>query len=198
MNKIYYYIFLTAFILSFSTSITYAQELLSAQAINKKKDYIYWEEAITNQDSVYRLSLWNEGLEMLPEEIYLLKRLQWANFFDNQLNELPQGFAELQNLERLNFSHNKFEILPVEILELHNLKQLDFHKNQLKSIPKEISNLENLEILDLHENQIQSLPKSIKKLKNLKRLNLKENPISVEEKDRIKKALPNTEIYFSE
>jgi Leucine-rich repeat (LRR) protein len=64
------------------------------------------------------------------------------------------------------------------------------------SIPESIVKLKNLESLDLSDNKITSLPKSMKKLKKLKKLNLKGNTISAEEKERLKKELPNCEISF--
>ncbi|EAY31628.1 hypothetical protein M23134_05134 [Microscilla marina ATCC 23134] len=45
-------------------------------------------------------------------------------------------------------------------------------------------------------NDLTKLPEEIKKLRNLKLLNLKFNNFSDEEKARIKKLLPNTEIKF--
>ena len=68
--------------------------------------------------------------------------------------------------------------------------------NQLKSLPDSIGNLTNLKYLNLSKNQLKDLPESIGKLKKLQRLHLYGNQLSDEEKARIKKLLPDTDIYF--
>ena len=51
-------------------------------------------------------------------------------------------------------------------------------------------------MLDMSYNNLTTLPESIGQLKNLTWLSLLDNPIPKAEQSRIRKALPNTKIYF--
>ena len=102
----------------------------------------------------------------------------------------------LSNLKELDLEDNQLTSLPDWIGNLTNLEELNLNYNNLTSLPYSIGNLKNLERLYLHDNKLTSLPESIANLKNLRYLDLEYNPISDEEKERIKKLLPNTKIYF--
>ena len=79
---------------------------------------------------------------------------------------------------------------------MKNLKALMLSDNQLTGIPDELVKLKNLEVLLLSENQLTELPLDIHKMKNLKTLVAIKNKFSPEEKERIKKALPNCKVYL--
>ncbi|MGE8712328.1 leucine-rich repeat domain-containing protein, partial [Leptospira interrogans] len=64
------------------------------------------------------------------------------------------------------------------------------------TLPKEIGQLKNLYNLGLGTNQLTTLPKEIGQLKKLQWLLLSVNPILPQEKERIRKLLPNCEIRF--
>jgi Leucine-rich repeat (LRR) protein len=80
--------------------------------------------------------------------------------------------------------------------QLQSLKWLDLQNNQITSVPDSIGQLQKLEYLYLHNNQLTALPDSIGQLQSLKRLDLDNNQLSKNEQQRIKKLLPNCEIYF--
>ncbi len=86
--------------------------------------------------------------------------------------------------------------VPESIGNLTNLEELYLNFNKLESLPKSIGNLTNLKELYLNFNKLESLPENIEYLINLKELYLYGNPISDEEKVRIKKLLPNTNVIF--
>ena len=76
-------------------------------------------------------------------------------------------------------------------------KELELFRKYDKNFYDDYINyLSNLKEFDLTYNQLTSLPESIGKLTNLERLDLRNNPMSDEEKERIKKLLPNTYISF--
>lgn len=166
------------------------------------------------------LDLYGNGLEMVPESIGYLTNLKRLDLGVNKLESIPKSIRNLTNLKDLYLDTNQLKSLPDWIRNITNLKELFLHTNQLKSLPKGIGNLKNLEHLTLGDNQLESLPdwignltnleklnlennkklsslpKSIGNLKNLKHLYLEGNPLSGEEKERIEKLLPNTDIYF--
>jgi len=117
-------------------------------------------------------------------------------YWYNSMNSMNLTWDELKNLEELYLGGNKLESLPDNIGNLTNLKKLYLGYNQLKSLPDSIGNLTNLKYLNLSKNQLKDLPESIGKLKKLQRLHLYGNQLSDEEKARIKKLLPDTDIYF--
>jgi len=148
-------------------------------------------ESIGELQNLQELDLSNNQLNTLPESIGELQNLQYLYLWSNQLNTLPESIGELQNLQELDLSNNQLSILPESIGELQNLQYLYLEMNQLSILPKSIGELQNLQELYLQMNQLSILPKSIGELQNLQELYLEMNPISKEEKERIKKLLPN-------
>lgn len=112
------------------------------------------------------------------------------------LDKLPQEIGLLKNLEYLYLSRAKVMSLPKEIGQLTNLKTLNLSRSQLTSLPKEIAQLTNLEGLNLGRTQITGVPKELEQLKKLKFLSLRRLSVSQEEKDQLRKALPNAKISF--
>ncbi|EMM78569.1 leucine rich repeat protein [Leptospira santarosai str. 2000030832] len=68
--------------------------------------------------------------------------------------------------------------------------------NQLTTLPEEIGNLQNLQTLNLNNNQLTTLPKEIGKLQKLKWLDLSGNPSLIDQEEKIRKLLPNVNLYF--
>lgn len=66
----------------------------------------------------------------------------------------------------------------------------------MQGLPDAFDKLTNLEMLIISNNQITSLPDSLLKLKNLKVLAMLQNPLSKEEIERVKNALPGTDIRY--
>ncbi|EKR92123.1 leucine rich repeat protein [Leptospira santarosai str. CBC379] len=68
--------------------------------------------------------------------------------------------------------------------------------NQLTTLPKEIGKLQSLEYLNLNGNPLTSFPEEIGKLQNLKELSLVGNPSLMNQREKIRKLLPNVIIIF--
>lgn len=166
-----------------------------------------------------KFSVSTTKIKQIPSEIGRLKQLQELTFADSKLKTLPATIIQLDSLEYLDLSDNKFELFPKEICALSTLKGLDLRGNQLTNLPDSLDNLTELEWLALDFNQLKQLPKNIGKLKHLKELylgynqieelpaeitalknlqflNLQGNPISEVTLNKLKKALPTTQIRF--
>jgi len=80
---------------------------------------------------------------------------------NNKLTTLPQNLNNLQDLEELNLKGNDLSGLPESIGELKNLKNLDLYKNNLMVLPLSIINLKNIEKMNLGWNSLENLPDEI-------------------------------------
>ncbi len=122
-----------------------------------------------------------------------LKILLLSNF---GLKKLLPEIGELSNLQSLYLYGNELRELPSAIGQLSNLQELDLSLNQLTELPSAIGELSNLQSLYLSSNELTELPSEIGQLSNLQSLDLRANNFSKEEKQKIKKLLPNCRIYF--
>lgn len=122
-----------------------------------------------------------------------LQRLELSN---NQIKDLPVNLKYCRKLNYLYLDYNKIEIIPNIFDDMEDLDILNLSYNSIYDIPESITELKNLTILYLHNNKIKKLPDDISKLKNLEILSLYNNQFPEEEKQRIIKALPNTNIFF--
>ncbi len=68
--------------------------------------------------------------------------------------------------------------------------------NQFEFLPPEITNLHELKVLQIINSNVTAIPKKIAQLKNLTWLDLYNNQLSKEEKDKVRKMLPNCNIVF--
>ena len=162
----------------------------------KKYDKKIYDGYMNYFSNLERLYLNRNQLTSLPNWIGNLTNLEWLYLNYNKLTSLPDSIENLTNLKELDLRYNQLTTLPDSIDNLTNLRYLYLPGNQLTSLPDSIGNLKNLKELDLSKNQLTSLPDSIGNLKNLKELDLSKNPISYEEKQKIKKLLPDTYIDF--
>lgn len=143
----------------------------------------------------------NSNLNYLPDFIYKMQSLfvlslnnaKFINSFD-----ILKKISVMNNVQYLNFCKNKLKKIPKEIFKME-LKGINLVDNDIEFISDGICKLKNLEYLGLGNNKLKYIPKSIGKLKkSLKELNLIGNKLSDKEKEKIKRLLPNTKIYFEE
>lgn len=83
------------------------------------------------------LTLKNNGLRELPEEISMLSTLKELSLLGNELSHLPHSFSELRNLKRLNLDDNHFEKFPEVVMKMPNLSHLSIDRNQFSEREKE-------------------------------------------------------------
>jgi Leucine-rich repeat (LRR) protein len=145
---------------------------------------------------VVKLNLFNNKVPTLSAKWAAMDQLISLDLSSNRLSLIPSVIGKLTHLEELNLNKNLIPTLPIEISHMKKLKKLTMRQNALTSLPNEFCDLEQLESLDLAMNTLVALPANIGNLKNLKHLTLVGNEIPAKEQQRIKAALPNTQIVF--
>ncbi|MFK7947268.1 MAG: leucine-rich repeat domain-containing protein [Saprospiraceae bacterium] len=151
---------------------------------------------INNSINLTTINASNNAITILPFEIGQLPNLENLILKKNQLTTLPMSISFLKNLKNLNLSNNKFVTLPREIGLIQNLLQLDLSNNQLTKLPMSIGRLTNLKSLNLSNNHLERLPFELRNLKQLEYLYIFNNQFSEDEKEVIRKLLPDCKIYF--
>ena len=121
-----------------------------------------------------------------------LTQLERLELSDNQISDLSP-LAGLTQLERLELSDNRISDLS-PLKGLTNLKWLNLHGNQISDLSP-LAGLTNLEVPWLSKNKITDLS-PLKGLTNLKWLWLRDNQITDDQKEMLRKALPNCKISF--
>lgn len=167
------------------------------------------------------IELSDNSLKYMPQSIFKLKKLKYLLLDGNSIKEIPKDIKNLEKIVELDLSENKVTNIPTELYQLKSLKDLwlssnkikeisedieqlenlfslDFRDNQIEFLPNNITKIKKLNFIDLSYNKIKTLPQSIANMKGLRKLYLVGNPIGNEEKDRIRKALPNCIISFED
>lgn len=197
-------------ILCIYSQIAMGQTKLNSIAINNvdstliTKEYTSLEEALKNPELVYRLNLSNKNSMMPNENWAKFKNLQYLSLKNDHLVVIPNEISNLRNLKILDLSGNDFKILPKSFSNLTNLEELflndekyfkidsnmktlsllpnlkilHLENDHLKRLPKNINSLTHLEMLYLNKNNFNSIPTEIKGLKNLKYLDIHDNRIA--------------------
>ncbi len=140
------------------------------------------------------IRVWGQRLGKLNCKFDAPLKIRNLELSYNELATFPSGIALLTELEGLRLDVNRLKSLPSGIGDLRKLKALDCSANLLPSISDEITELKELEELDLALNQIPKLPTSISELQKLRILDLCGNPLVEGELERIRNALPNTNV----
>jgi Leucine rich repeat len=209
-----------------SVKLVSINELFNLESLPRKQEAVELKiqlKEIYDQNISYSfvdsLDLRSNSLTDIPLDILIHKRLKVLKAGNNNLSHFPANLTNFYNLISLELDSNKFIIFPSEIFSLNNLVDLDLSHNELSTISAEIKRLTRLRVLSLNFNRlvncpfeigqmvsleylllrgngITTMPESIEKLIKLKYLDLRENPITNEEQEKIKKLLPNCEIYF--
>lgn len=134
--------------------------------------------AIAALQSLTHLSLNDQPIPQVREEICQLTKLEALELANTGVNQLPASIIQLQQLKILDLFYNQFKKFPAEILLLTALEKLSFGSNYLVELPNDINHLTGLKDLDISSNKISILPNSLWQLTRLTSLKLAENPLA--------------------
>jgi hypothetical protein len=121
------------------------------------------------------LKLNNDGLVMVPPEVFQMKKLKKLSLIRNNLRGIPPEIGRLSNLEYLALQFNNIKTISDSIGRLKNLEYLDLRYNKLEKLPDKLTELESLQFLYLGHNELRELPENIGDLQNLQYLHVGKN-----------------------
>jgi len=110
--------------------------------------------------------------------------------------KIDSTIGDLKNCTTLDLWKIKIPTLPVEIAKLKKVEDLTLYENSLTEFPIIVCEMESLIYLEIANNNLTKVPDDITKLKELKSLTLTENNFSDEEKERIRRLMPDCEVRF--
>lgn len=143
------------------------------------------------------LDLNDKGLTVVGSDVYSKTNTTVLILSNNNIQTLPSEMGRMTKLEEFKIDHNRLDGSLIGEIRKMPLKTLDVSYNNMTGMPAEIGQLNKLETLNYSYNKITGLPNELGNLKNnLKEFNLTGNPLSQSTLDKIKAALPNTNILF--
>ena len=137
------------------------QQLGSLEKLTMDRNHLRSVKDIGKLLSLKTLSLAQNKLTSIPEDIRRIRGLKVLMLSGNQLRELTAAVGELEHLERLELRSNQLRYLPHTISRLRNLKQLDASENLLVALEPSIVDLHEIEKVELKDNPLQRPPISI-------------------------------------
>jgi Leucine-rich repeat (LRR) protein len=132
-------------------------------------------EGMNKLNNLEGLTLFSNGLEVLPKSLESCLSLRGVVIGDNKFNDMEFDFSKLLKLELLAMTDCDLRTVPLSIFNLSSLTRLVLSRNRLTSFPEDIDKLINLEQLDISHNQITKLPIEISTLPKLKHLKVEFN-----------------------
>lgn len=111
------------------------------------------EEQLQQLNTQKQLRLGFQSLQVLPEAIGLLTRIQELHLHTNQLTSIPESISLLKHLQKLTLDHNQLRLLPKSIGLLKQLQVLTLDVNQLTSLPESLTTLPHLRFINVCGNK---------------------------------------------
>ncbi|MGH0167425.1 UNVERIFIED_CONTAM: hypothetical protein FKN15_066499 [Acipenser sinensis] len=148
------------------------KQLFNCQSLYKlslpDNDLAVLPASIANLINLRDLDVSKNGIQEFPENIKNCKVLTIVEASVNPISKLPDGFTQLLNLTQLYLNDAFLEFLPANFGRLTKLQILELRENQLKMLPKTMSKLTQLERLDLGSNEFTEVPEVLEQLTGLK------------------------------
>eukprot|EP00057_Strongylocentrotus_purpuratus_P005896 XP_011660370.1 PREDICTED: protein flightless-1 homolog [Strongylocentrotus purpuratus] len=128
------------------------------------------------------LRLNQTNLEMLPDELSQLNKLEHLHMSRNNLIQIHGDLPTMQCLRTLNLRHNKIRNsgIPNDIFILEDMTVVDFSHNQLSAIPEDMEKAKSLLVLNLSFNNIKEIPSQLfMNLTDLIYINFSDNKLEI-------------------
>lgn len=151
-------------------------EYLDISSTNLRYNQI--SEIVKSLVNLEFLNISDNNLSEIPNEIYLLKKLETLVSRQNKIWHIDEDISNLDNLRVLNLSVNNLSELPNFILI--SLTDLYISHNKLVKLPETLISSINLSNLDISNNLFEGFQEFMPDL-NLKMLSIKENPVCISE-----------------
>ena len=136
------------------------------------------EELAPNLRELEVLSLANNHITQLPENIAMLTSLKELNVMYNKITTLPSRIGYMCALEKLGVANNCLEFLPTTFGALNLLERVDLEHNCLTVLPENLDNLLSCKILNVNNNKLVRLPRCVGRMPSLLTLSASCNPVS--------------------
>ena len=131
---------------------------MTLEKLTMDRDHLRDLSGIGKLLSLKTLSIANNKVASVPDDISLIKGLKNLTLLGNHLRELTASIGDLDLLERLDLKSNQLRFLPPSISRLRNLKHLDASENHLLILESSICDLHEIEKLELKDNPMQRPP----------------------------------------
>eukprot|EP00286_Rhodomonas_abbreviata_P021461 CAMPEP_0181293390 /NCGR_PEP_ID=MMETSP1101-20121128/3040_1 /TAXON_ID=46948 /ORGANISM="Rhodomonas abbreviata, Strain Caron Lab Isolate" /LENGTH=256 /DNA_ID=CAMNT_0023397975 /DNA_START=288 /DNA_END=1055 /DNA_ORIENTATION=- len=125
--------------------------------------------------SLTKLSINQNRIQVIPEEIGEMKNLNTLCIYDNTLTSLPGNICKMESLTQLSVYNNFITALPEEFCLIPKLQQAYLSNNKLTALPEGMEKMTGLSALFLDGNAIQELPSGFFKMPALQELTLANN-----------------------
>lgn len=127
-------------------------KVLSPERLASERMFYSIEDAMKEPGNVYKLSLQNQKLKSIPQDVFMLPNLHVLDLSNNRLKYIPDQIRELPYLQSLNLYNNKINYLPNGMQDLSQLRVLYVGRNLLTGMPAWVGGLGQLRRLDVSRN----------------------------------------------
>mmetsp|Transcript_38718 Transcript_38718/g.91363 ORF Transcript_38718/g.91363 Transcript_38718/m.91363 type:complete len:257 (-) Transcript_38718:74-844(-) len=127
--------------------------------------------------SLTKLSINQNRIQVIPEEIGEMKNLNTLCIYDNTLTTLPLNICKLGSLTQLSVYNNFITSLPPEFCQIPKLAQAHLSNNRLTDMPDGMEKMTALRALFLDGNTLQDLNDGFFKMPAIQELTLANNTL---------------------
>ena len=127
-----------------------------------KATFFSIEEARKHPSLVTHLQLDNKGYKKFPDitDFHNLESLSLSN---NEISNIPNELLNCKKLKKIFIERNKLTSLPPELSELKELTHVIAIFNKIDTIPESMCSLQKLELLNLSGNPNTFMPECLKR-----------------------------------
>ena len=137
--------------------------LKALERLTMEKNELVTISSLGELTNLKTLSLCNNKLVSLPEDLWRLRQLKKLSVHGNRIREINTSIGQLESLESLDMKSNLLTYLPASIGQIFSLKHLDLSENQITQLVLSICDLALLEKIDVKGNPLQRPPIGIAK-----------------------------------